>query len=317
MGETLFPVVVSARHDFTDDLFVVELSHPLGEVLPMWEPGAHIDVQIGGNDLRQYSLAGVLSDQHTWRLGIRREVDGRGGSSWIHENAIVGREILVGGPRNHFQYTAGTGQPITFIAGGIGITPILPMIEQAIIENRPWHLHYVGSSLKNMPFLEELEKLGDSVSFYPRDTSPRPDVNNIIRELSFGSAVYSCGPEALMEQVEACGHDRTDLDINVERFSPRDVGDDRGLDTFEVEFNYSEKTVQIGPDQSILQAARDAGIEVVSSCQEGTCGSCETPVMKGTPIHLDSVLSEKEREESACMMICVSRSLSERLVLDM
>lgn len=317
MGETLFPVLVSARQDITDDLFVVELKHPLGDTLPEWEPGAHIDVQIEGNDLRQYSLAGILGDKHTWRLGIRKETDGRGGSAWIHANAVVGSEILVGGPRNHFEYKNGTGQPVTFIAGGIGITPIIPMIEQAIAEKRPWQLHYVGSTLENMPFREELAALGGDVFLYPRDSSPRPDVTSIILELTFGASVYSCGPEALMQQVEECGHKRTDLDINVERFSPREVGDDRGLDTFEVEFNYSEKTVQIGPDQSILQAARDAGIEVVSSCQEGTCGSCETPVMKGKPIHLDSVLSEKEREESACMMICVSRSLTDRLVLDL
>lgn len=317
MGETLFPVLVTSRQDVTEDLFVLELKHPLGDELPAWSPGAHIDVQIGGNDLRQYSLAGVHSDNRTWRLGIRKEADGRGGSAWIHENALEGKEILVGGPRNHFEYTPGTGQPVTFIAGGIGITPLLPMIDQAIADNRPWHLHYVGSSLTNMPFLAELASHGDAVTLYPRDTSPRPDVNSIILELSFGAAVYSCGPEPLMEQVEKCGHDRPDLDVNVERFSPREIGDDRGLDTFEVEFNYSEKTAQIGPGQSILQAARDLGIEVVSSCQEGTCGSCETPVMKGTPIHLDSVLSEKERAESACMMICVSRSLSERLVLDM
>lgn len=316
MDETLFDVTVFHRLDLTDDLFVLELKASSGE-LPLWQPGAHIDVKLGDADFRQYSLAGNSNDSSLWRLGIRREADGRGGSAWIHANAIEGATLRVSGPRNHFAYSNGTGQPVIFLAGGIGITPVIPMMHAASAAGRAWELHYVGSSLENMPFRDEIASLGGVVHLYPRDQTARPNVEAIVSEASYGGSIYSCGPESLMLQVEECGRERADLEIYVERFSPRDVGDDTGLESFEVEFEYSGKSVQISASTSILDAAREAGIEVISSCQEGTCGSCETPIISGVPIHLDSVLSEKERAESTCMMICVSRSLTPKLVLDM
>lgn len=315
MNDSLFEVTVTRRADITDDLFVIDLASK-AQPLPAWSPGAHIDLEAGPVGLRQYSLAGDSADPSIWRLGIRREAQGRGGSHWLHENAITGAVLKVGVPRNHFAYeTAST--PVVFIAGGIGITPILPMIERAKSTGRPWELHYVGASLENMPFRETFVADEEKTNLYPRDVSSRPDIKGIIDALEPGSSVYSCGPESLMLEVERLGGAREDVTTKVERFSPRDVGDERGLDTFEVEFEYSGKTVQIQQGETILDAARGAGIEVISSCQEGTCGSCETPVLSGTPVHLDSVLSEKERQESKCMMICVSRSLTPRLVLDM
>lgn len=316
MSEPLFEVEVVGRKDLTEDLFTLDLKAS-GWTFPAWEPGAHIDIEVAPDDLRQYSLTGDSRKTTVWRLGIRQEMDGKGGSVWIHQNAQIGSKLRIGGPRNHFRFEE-SNEPVIFFAGGIGITPIVPMILAAKASRRPWTLHFVAATRANMPFLDEVLELGaENISLYPRDERDRPDISAILVAASAGVAVYACGPESMMEDVEAAGGEHGDIDVHVERFTPRDFGDERGLDEFEVEFEYSGKTVQIGKDDNILDAARAAGIEVISSCQEGTCGSCETPVMSGTPIHLDSVLSEKERQENKCMMICVSRSLTPKIVLDL
>lgn len=315
MLEQLFDVEVAKRTDLTDDLFIVEL-RPVDGNLPAWTPGAHIDVEVGDKTLRQYSLAGSANESNSWILGVRREADGRGGSSWIHENAKAGSTIKVSGPRNHFAYKPGV-EPVVFVAGGIGVTPLVPMIHAAAAAGRPWKLHFVASTKENMPFLQELEALGGDVQVYARDVSDRPNVAAIIEQMPTGSSIYCCGPEALMQTVEDEAKNKPEIDAYVERFVPKEQTGDAGLDTFEVNFAYSQIVATVGPGQSILEVAKASGIEVVSSCQEGTCGSCETPIISGTPVHRDSVLSEKERIASTCMMICVSRSCTPTLELDL
>lgn len=315
MLDQLFDVEVAKRTDLTDELFIVELRAVEG-ALPKWQPGAHIDVEVGDATLRQYSLAGSFQDQNAWVLGVRREVDGRGGSAWIHANATVGNRLRVSAPRNHFAYQP-SNEPVVFVAGGIGVTPLVPMVYAAAAAGRPWQLHFVASSKQNMPFLNELEGLGGDVTTYARDVTGRPDVAEIIAQMPAGSAIYCCGPEALMQSVEDEAKKNPAIEAFVERFVPKEQTGDAGLDTFEVNFAYSQIVATVGPGQSILEVARASGIEVVSSCQEGTCGSCETPIISGTPVHRDSVLSEKERIASTCMMICVSRSCTATLELDL
>lgn len=315
MLEQLFDVEVAKRTDLTEDLFIIEL-RPLEGSLPSWNPGAHIDVEVGDKSLRQYSLAGSAANQQSWVLGVRREVEGRGGSNWIYQNAKAGSIIKVSAPRNHFAYKAGV-EPVVFVAGGIGVTPLVPMIHAAANAGRPWQLHFVASTKENMPFLPELQALGGEVHVYARDVSDRPNVAAIIDQMPAGSSIYCCGPEALMQTLEHEAKNKPEIDAYVERFVPKEQTGDAGLDTFEVNFAYSQIVATVGPGQSILDVARASGIEVVSSCQEGTCGSCETPIISGTPAHRDSVLSEKERIASTCMMICVSRSCTPTLELDL
>ncbi len=315
MADQLFDVQVVKRTDPTDDLFIFELRSS-DQPLPTWQPGAHIDIAVADGSLRQFSLAGSVEDPSTWVLGIRKEPEGRGGSIWLHENATVGSTLKVSAPRNHFGYIE-VNSPVVFIAGGIGVTPILPMVQKAAAAGRKWQMHFVASNKANMPFLSDLEALGGDIKLYARDVSDRPNIAQIFDELEPGTVVYCCGPEALMQNVEDEAKAREGIEAHVERFSPKAQDGDAGLDTFEVNFAYSNITATVGPDQSILDVARASGIEVVSSCQEGTCGSCETPVLGGTPVHRDSVLSEKERLASACMMICVSRSCTPVLELDL
>lgn len=167
-----------------------------------------------------------------------------------------------------------------------------------------------------MAYIDELLDAGGTVVLHPRDEAPRPDVRRLLEGMG-AADVYCCGPEGLMETVEEAGRSNPDLHVKVERFVPRPVGEERGFDGFEVVFEYSGLHASVDAGTSILSAAAAAGIDVPSSCEEGTCGTCETPVIEGEVVHLDSVLSDAERDASATMMICVSRANCPRLVLDL
>ena len=301
----------------TEEAGVIRLTVEAAEgELPTWSPGAHVDIFLPDGDVRQYSLTGLESNSQSWSMGILVEPQGRGGSLWVAEHAHPGATLEVSYPRNHFSYAAGETSRKVFIAGGIGITPLLPMIATAEAEGVDWELHFVGRSVDRMAYLADLAPYGDKVTLYPRDSAERPDIDRIVaRDAPLD--VYCCGPESLMEAVEASAHVHENVTAHVERFVPRPVGPDTGFDEFEVVFDYAGITAQVGPGQTILDVAEQAGIEVPTSCREGTCGTCETPILSGTVVHLDSVLSEAEREASATMMICMSRATCPRLVLDL
>ena len=306
--------VVESR-EIAEDVLRIVLESPDG-VFPTWTPGAHVDVVLPDGEARQYSLAGSPEDSDRWVIGLLVERDGRGGSVWISQNAVAGANLTLSTPRNHFEYSSLGARRKVFIAGGIGITPMLPMIERAEADGLDWELHYVGRGLEHMAFTDELARHGSQVTFYPRDTSPRPDIASIVlRETPVD--VYCCGPEVLMEAVEDLGRLHDGVEAHVERFVPRPIGADHGFDDFDVVFDYSGIEAHVGPGQSILQVAEESGIEVPTSCREGTCGTCETPLMSGDVIHLDSVLSDAERAASATMMICISRATCSRIVLDL
>jgi ferredoxin-NADP reductase len=305
---------VASRADLATDIIQLELE-PSDGSFPGWTPGSHVDVVLSDGEARQYSLSGSPDVRDRWTLGILVERDGRGGSRWIAETAAVGASLTLSVPRNHFEFLPQRDR-VVFIAGGIGITAVLPMIERAHEDGLDWELHYVGRSLAHMAYLERLSAYGSRVTLYPRDASDRPDVARII--LGRGSVdVYCCGPEALMEAVEDVARANAEVEAHVERFEPRPIEADSAFDEFDVVFEYSGLEAHVGPGQTILDAAETVGIEVPTSCREGTCGTCETPVIAGTIAHRDSILSDAEREASATMMICISRARCPRLVLDL
>ena len=312
--EHLTATVLDSR-EIAKDILRLEVAPATGQ-FPAWTPGSHVDVVLPDGEARQYSLAGSAASPDRWVLGVLVERDGRGGSLWISQHATPGAELTLSVPRNHFEYVP-TGAPRkVFVAGGIGITPLLPMIEQAAAAGLDWELHYVGRALEHMAFIDELAAYGDRVHLYPRGTSPRPDIEAILLR-STPVDVYCCGPEVLMETVEDLGRLHDGVEAHVERFVARPIGEDHGFDEFDVSFDYSGIEAHVGPGQTILQVAEECGIEVPTSCREGTCGTCETPLMLGSVIHLDSVLSDAEREASATMMICISRATCSRIVLDL
>jgi ferredoxin-NADP reductase len=313
-------LVVSARDVPAEGVVALTLTDPTGAQLPAWTPGAHIDVLLGddaGDDLvRQYSLCGEPSDQHTWRIAVLRDDAGRGGSRRVHEILQLGATVAVRGPRNHFPLRA--APRYIFIAGGIGITPILPMITLAEQSGADWELWYGGRSRSSMAFLAELERHGDRVTGWPDDEQGLLPLERILGAPSEDRLVYCCGPEPLLAAVEERCAGWPSGTLHFERFAakpqPAGAAEPAG---FEVVCQRSGVTVSVPPDKSIIDALDENGISVLSSCLEGVCGTCETGVLEGTPDHRDSLLTEEERESNEYMMICVSRSKSDRLVLDL
>ncbi|MDX2675122.1 PDR/VanB family oxidoreductase [Streptomyces sp. NY05-11A] len=304
-------LVVGQREFAADGVLALTLRHPLGEALPAWEPGAHVDVVLGPGLERQYSLCGDPGDRHAWRIAVLREPNGRGGSAYVHEQLGQGGKVRVRGPRNHFALRTATRY--RFIAGGIGITPVLPMLAAAEAAGADWTLLYGGRSLNSMAFTGELARYGDRVTVAPQDETGLLDLGSVLDALPEGTLVYCCGPGPLLDAVEErCPSGA----LHVERFQAKEqpAGQDG---EFEVELAQSGRTLTVAPDVSVLDTVRAAGVEVLFSCTEGTCGTCETDVLEGTPEHRDSVLTAEEREAGETMMICVSRCLGKKLVLDL
>ncbi|MFF7170639.1 PDR/VanB family oxidoreductase [Streptomyces pseudovenezuelae] len=304
-------LVVDRRDSAADGVLALTLRHPLGEQLPAWEPGAHIDVVLGPGLERQYSLCGDPSDRTSWRIAVLREPAGRGGSAHVHEQLRQGGKVRVRGPRNHFALRP--APRYRFIAGGIGITPILPMLAAAQAAGAEWTLLYGGRTRDSMAFTEELSRYGDRVTVAPQDESGLLDLASVLDGVPEGTLVYCCGPGPLLDAVQE--HCPAVL-LHVERFAPKEQPEGENTQ-FEVELAQTGTTVTVAPDVSVLDAVRATGVEVLFSCTEGTCGTCETDVLDGTPDHRDSVLTDEEREAGETMMICVSRCRGKKLVLDL
>jgi ferredoxin-NADP reductase len=298
-----------------DDVRSIVLEHPDGIALPAWAPGAHIDVHIPTTGTRQYSLCGDPADKNAWHIAVLRERDSRGGSVFLHDAVEAGTLLETGGPRNNFPLApAGHHE---FVAGGIGITPLLPMLAELTAAGASWRLHYGGRRRAGMAFLDPLAAYGDRVVVWPEDERGLLPVAEIAAAAGPGGLVYCCGPGPLLDAVEkACAG--IGAPAHVERFRPRDPAPGiRAQMPFDVLLGSTGQVVPVQPGQSILDALADAGLDVPSSCREGTCASCETTVLAGEVDHRDSVLTESERQTGTTMMICVSRSHSERLTLDL
>ncbi|MPY56863.1 PDR/VanB family oxidoreductase [Streptomyces spongiae] len=304
-------LVVDGRESAADGVLALTLRHPLGEALPTWEPGAHIDVLLGPGLERQYSLCGDPADRQSWRIGVLREPEGRGGSAYVHEELRQGDKVRVRGPRNNFALAP--APRYRFVAGGIGITPILPMVAAAEAAGAEWTLLYGGRTRDSIAFTEELGPYGDRVTIAPQDETGLLDLASVLDDVPEGTLVYCCGPGPLLDAVE----ERCPRGVlHVERFQPKEQ--ENGPDSeFEVVLERTGKTVTVPVGVSVLDTVRAAGVEVLYSCTEGTCGTCETEVLEGTPDHRDSVLSDEEREAGETMLICVSRCRGQRLVLDL
>lgn len=314
-AETERDLQIATRRDVAEGIVELTLRDPKGKPLPAWSAGAHIDLVLNTSLTRQYSLCGSPTDTSVLKVSVLRDPQSRGGSAFVHDQLREGSRIRVRGPRNHFALVA--SPRYQFIAGGIGITPILPMIEAAEASGADWRLLYVGRSRATMAFLERFE--GDErVTIWPRDEYGRFDLASLLCTPQPDTLIYCCGPNALMDAVEqGCSAWPSDS-LHLERFTAKVIeASAEALDTFEVECARSGVTVTVGKGISIFEAVEKAGVDVLGSCMEGVCGTCECDVLEGTPEHLDSVLSKSDRERGDTIMTCVSRSRSKRLVLDL
>ncbi len=287
--------------------------------LPRWEPGAHIDLLLAEGLERQYSLCGFPQDTDRWQVAVLRTPDGRGGSEWIHTHLRQGDQLRVRGPRNRFPLLP--ARRYVFVAGGIGITPLMPMLRQlAARPETSWRLVYGGRRRASMAFLPELERFGDRVTVWPQDERGLLDLDTALGEPEVGVAIYCCGPEALIGAVERRCRSWPPGTLHVERFAARDAPDapdaGRGNLAFEVVAARSGVAVQVAGDRTIVDTLAEHGIHIPVSCGEGVCGTCETAVLDGVPDHRDALLSDAEKEAGTTMMPCCSRARTPRLVLD-
>lgn len=306
---------VETKEWVADGVVTLTLREVGGRALPRWEPGAHIDLILGDAPTRQYSLCGMTAEGDRWRIGVLRDAGGRGGSVFVHDRLQAGQRVRIRGPRNNFPLVA--SPRYLFIAGGIGITPLLPMIAAVEAEGAEWRLVYGGRQRASMAFLDELAVYGDRVSICPQDETGLLDLQGLLGTPQPDTLVYCCGPEPLLAAVEERCVSWPPRSLHVERFTPKPITQPVRSEDFEVVLAQSELTLTVPPERTILDVVEEAGISVLSSCGEGTCGTCETPVLEGEPDHRDSVLTEEEREVNDCMMICISRSCTPRLILDL
>jgi len=309
-------LVVVRREMMATDVVAVTLADPAGGTLPGWTPGAHIDVVLDEGLTRQYSLCGALRDRTSFRIGVLRAPDSSGGSRFVHDAVKEGSQLRVRGPRNHFALV--DAPRYIFVAGGIGITPLLPMIESVQQRGAPWTLAYGGRQRESMAFLDELAQHGDRVQVWPQDEEGLLDLPAILGDPRPDTLVYCCGPEQLLAAVESQCALWPPGALHVERFAPKPAGLAATADSpFELVLQRSGITTVVPADQTILEVVERAGISLLSSCRIGTCGTCEQEVIAGDIDHRDSVLTPEDREAGEYMMICVSRCRSERLVLDL
>lgn len=342
------PMLVQQVSLAAQDVVTLRLVDPDGRRLAPWQPGAHLDVYLPSGLIRQYSLCGPAEDELAYTVAVARAQQSRGGSTEIHNTGLVGRTIDVRGPRNHFPLR--DASHIILVAGGIGITPILAMARALSRAGREFTLLYGGRTRAEMAFFEECKGLLGEVHLAPQDEQGLPDIRGIMESAPSSAVVQCCGPEGMMRAVEEECRKRG-LPLYTERFlqtgrahsfspgsgppgtlweRPEDGSiisveppikaeepDEARVATFEVELARSHLTLPVPPDRSILEVVREHVPDVASSCEEGFCGTCETRVLGGTPEHRDSILTDEERAAGETMMICVGRSKSPRLTLDL
>jgi ferredoxin-NADP reductase len=308
-------VRVREVHAEADDVVRLVIEHPRGRKLPKWSPGSHIDVMVGDFN-RKYSLCGHWSDQNCLEIAVLKESEGRGGSLHIHENIAAGSMIHIVGPKNHFRMDEDATSYL-LIAGGIGITPILAMADRLKSLNKKYTLHYAGWSRTSMSFLERLQRdHGKNVLFYAKDEGQRMDLNAITADIQPGQQIYSCGPERLMDALEALSPNWPENTLHIEHFTTIDSTLDPSKEhAFDVVLRDSDITVRVEPDQTVLDALLAGGVDVTFDCKEGLCGTCEAPVLDGQIDHRDKVLSQSEKNTSDRMMTCCSRASGGKITL--
>jgi ferredoxin-NADP reductase len=293
---------VAEKTMLTPHVVGVRLVSEAGE-LPPAEPGAHVEVTLRNGIARQYSVV-PSPTRGDWCVAVLREADSRGGSAYIHEKLAVGDVVEATKPRSLFPLEEGL--EYLFLAGGIGITPFLSLIEEAERRGRPWNLVYTGKSAQTMAYASALQsRYGERVAIHETCGGTRIDCAKVISAYPHAE-VYCCGPTSFIDGVKAAAEE-AGRDLHIEHFHG-DAKPQEGDQTFELELVDTGITLTVPPDRTALDVVDEAGVFVPSSCREGNCGTCETAVLSGEIDHRDVVLSPKEKAQNSCMMLCVSRA---------
>ena len=319
-------VRIVGREKVADDENVIALTFadPDGAELAPWHAGAHLDLLLPSGRMREYSLCGDPADRHTYRIAVRRIPDGGGGSIEVHDRLQVDDLIRIKGPRNAFPLALpGYGSRATtlrFIAAGIGITPILPMLAAAQRRGLDWSMIYTGRSRDSIPFLDELARYGDRVTIRTDDEHGLPSMPDLIGpddpetgHTPGGLAIYCCGPVPMLEALRRHLVGRADIELHYERFSPPPV--ENGT-SFTITVASTGEVIPVADDESALAALRRTIPSVPYSCRQGFCGTCKIRTLSGEIDHRDNILTEPERADGM-FLTCVSRCDGGNLTVDL
>lgn len=301
--------VVTKRELLAPDVVALTLADPDGGLLPSWTPGAHIDVRLPSGRRRQYSLCGPPGRRTDYRIAVRRIADGGGGSIEMHEAFDVGDTLVFEGPRNAF-YLVTDEREVLFLIGGIGVTPILPMIRLAAQHGVDWRAVYAGRSRQYMPLLDEVVAVApDRVTVWADDERGRfATAEELLADAGPTTAVYVCGPTGMLESVRTLRDQHANAPLHYERFSPPPVVD--GI-PFELELGRSRQVLSVPANRSALSVMLDRDPTTAYSCQQGFCGTCKVKVLAG---EVDRRGRTAEGDDE--MLVCVSRAKSGRVTID-
>jgi len=289
-----------------------------GRSLPPFEAGAHIDLHLPEGRIRSYSLVNAPHDGDRYLVAVQREEAGRGGSAWMHDSLRVGQVLAASAPRNDFPLDE-TAQHTIFIAGGIGITPILSMIARLDVLGRSWQLYYASRAPEYTAFLPQLEAFdcgrGRVTCCFGSDRTERLDIGGIVARADGATQLYCCGPTRMIDAFVEAGHGRPSATMHFERFTAAAAQAVEG--GYTVVLQRSGKRLSVLPGKTLLDTLLDEDISVSYACTNGICGTCLTGVVAGTPDHRDEFLSDQERRAGKCMLVCCSGSRTQELVLDL
>jgi ferredoxin-NADP reductase/DMSO/TMAO reductase YedYZ heme-binding membrane subunit len=302
-SERLIPIQITSRRKLTDR--IVELQLSSDEPLPKWTPGAHISIALPNGLTRQYSLCGDPADGF-YTIAVEKSFESKGGSSYIFDKVKLGQELQISPPRNHFELEV--AHSYLFVAGGIGITPIKAMID-SMPTQRPWQLLYLGDSLRNMAFAQELVAMyGDRIRIHTSTEGSNHFDFNTLPKNEF-ELVYACASDRVLAALsDSVSSDK----LRTEKFTARTF-DNLSSEEFQIECTVSNKTINVRSDESALEALEQANVKVYASCRTGTCGACELPLLAGDPDHRDSM---SRKSGSNAFYPCVSRATSTKISLE-
>jgi ferredoxin-NADP reductase len=299
-----------------EDVVAFTFADPTGAELEPWFPGAHLDVLLPSGLMREYSLCGDPADRMTYRIAVRRIPDGGGGSKEMHDALTVGELVGIKGPRNAFPLAmpgyGSDAKHLRFVAAGIGITPILPMLAAADRVGLDWSMLYSGRSLESIPFRDEVAAYGDRITIRTDDVHGLPTAAELLGPLAPDTAVYACGPVPMLESIRRELVGRSDVELHYERFSPPPVEDGK---PFTITLKSGE-TIDVAADETALSALLKSRPHTPYSCRQGFCGTCRVRVTEGEIDHRDSLLTEPERA-AGTMLACISRAAGDHLTVDL
>ncbi|MEH6629762.1 MAG: PDR/VanB family oxidoreductase [Halopseudomonas aestusnigri] len=312
-------VLINAIKDQAQNIRTYELVSPSGEPLPSFTAGSHVDVFLSNGLVRQYSLSNSSNEQLRYVIGVQKDENSRGGSSYLHDTFKVGDEVEISIPRNHFELDE-SAQRYKLIGGGIGITPILSMARRLKALGKPFQLYYACRNEDRAAFMEELKssELSSHVIFSFDDVHGPLKTQSLFSRVDPGVQIYCCGPGGLMDAVKEATLAWPVDTVRFEHFAADDsTGPREDDDRFEVVIQSTGKVLQVPADKSILTVLEENGIFVDHACCEGICGTCETGLIEGDVDHRDMILTEDEKSENQVLMVCCSRAKSNRLTLDL